>query len=414
MSDPGGAHIELTRGGADRPWVGQLVPIDVALWRPKLSQGEPPPFSFDEPEVPGAIALFRSDVPPPSEITQDGVTFLVQHRTLLVFPQEDGEIVLPPLRARYDDPTSSQPVRVRSEPLHFTAAFPRGQKQGEALLVAKDVQVKTTLDRALTGLKVGDGFTRSVVLSAADTDPIMLPQIRFEPVEGLRVYPAEPRVLDSGERGAIQASRSYAATYVVERVGHYELPALRVRWLDPASGRYGSAQASSLQFWARPNFGLGLSAFGTTPWLGVSLVLALLLVLTGLGYLTWRRVRRGPFAWERSWAARQAEQRAFLAFERALGHVSPIARLRRAYVWLALKLPNEPRTLERLRSASPESANALRSWEEQAFATRTRAQLPPHGLHRVFARARRALGKPRNTNFATDINSSSTSREETS
>lgn len=413
MSEPEGAHIELTRAGPNQPWVGQLVPIDVALWRPKPSDGELSSFSYDEPDVPGAIALFRSDVPPPSEVNRDGVLYLVQHRTLLVFPQEDGQIVLPPLRARYDDPTGAQPVRVSSQPLHFTAAFPRGLTQGAGLLVAKDVQVKTTLDRALTGLRVGDGFTRTVVLSAADTDPVMLPQIAFESVEGLRVYPAEPRVLDSGERGAIHATRSYAATYVVERVGHYELPALRVRWLDPASGRYATAHASSLQFWARPNFGLGLSAFGTTPWLGASLVLALLLALAGLGTVAVRRVRQGPFAWERRWAARRAEQRAFLAFERALGRASPFALLGRAYAWLALRLPEEPRTLDPLRAASPESAAALRSWEEQAFvAGASTAQ--PSGRRRVFARARRRLGRSRNQSSVADINSSSTSREETS
>jgi hypothetical protein len=413
MSDPGGAHIELTRAGSSSPWVGQLVPIDVALWRPKHGEGELPPFSFDDPELPGTIALFRSDAPPPSEVTREGVLYLVQHRTLLVFPQEDGELVLPPLRARYDDPTTSVPVRVRSEPLHFSAAFPRGLAQGDALLVARDVRVETTLDRSLTGLKVGDGFTRSVVLTAVDTDPVMLPQITFEPVEGLRIYPTESRVLGTGERGVIEASRSYAATYVVERAGHYELPELRLRWLDPTSGRYTSSHAASLQFWARPNFSLGLSAFGTTPWLGLSLMLAFALVLAGLGYVTWRRLQLGPFAWERRWAARQAEQRAFLAFERALGRASAVTLLGRAYAWLALRLPDQSRTLARLRPASPESAQALRSWEEQAFAGRARVAQPGN-VRRVFARARRALGRTDAESSIADINSSSTSREETS
>src|SRR5688572_3922682 len=116
MSDPGGAHIELTRHGPEAPWVGQLVSIDVALWRPKLAEGELPPFSFDEPEVPGAIALFRSYAPPPSEVTREGVSYLVQHRTLLIFPQADGLIQVPALRAHYDEALHGMPRHVRSEP----------------------------------------------------------------------------------------------------------------------------------------------------------------------------------------------------------------------------------------------------------------------------------------------------------
>jgi hypothetical protein len=411
MSDPGTAHIVLARGGPPVPWMGQLVPIDVALWRPHTNPGELPPFSFDDLDVAGALALFRTQAPPPSELEVDGVLYLVQHRTLLVFPQTDGEIALPPVTARFDDPQAAAPVRVASEPLRFNVALPHGLKDDDALLVARGVTLHSETDRPLAGLAVGDGFTRSFVLSAGDTDPVMFPRLGFAEVPGLRVYPAEPQTLSTGERGAIQASQRFSATYVVERVGHYALPGPSLRWLDPSTGRYATAQVEALSFWAQPNFRLGLGAFGSAPGLGAGLALGAALLLALLGALAWRRLRGGPFAWERALAARFREQRAFLAFERALSHEAPLALLRRAYAWLALRAPEGPRTLAALRRASTPSAETLESWEERAFAADPR-HAPAHGLHRMFVRARRALTESSAETSIGDINPRNVSRRE--
>lgn len=399
MSDPGAAHVVLARSGAPVPWVGQMVRIDVALWRPHAAAGALPPFSFDELDVPGAIALFRAEAPPPSELEADGVQYLVQHRTLLVFPQEDGAIAVPPITVRFDDAESGAPTRVRSEPLRFEAALPHGLSDQGVLLVARGVELRSQTDHPLAGLAVGDGFTHTVTLRAQDTDPVMFPELGFAPVPGLRVYPLEARASASAERGAIRASRTFSATYVIERVGHFELPALSLRWLDPSTGHYATAQTEPLVFWARPNPKLGLSAFGSLP----GLELGLLLLLAALGYCALRRVRAGPFAWERRLAARWREQRAFLAFERALARDTPLAVLRSAYAWLALRLPGEARTLARLRASSPQSADALRTWEEQAFGGRA-AGAPARGLRMLFARARRALGKRAAERPPSDIN----------
>jgi hypothetical protein len=413
MSDPGGAHLVLTRSGPAVPWLGQMVRIDVALWRPHANEAALPPFSFDELEVPGAIAVFRAEAPPPSELEEVGVRYLVQHRTLLVFAQEDGEIVLPPLTARFDAVEGQAPVRVKSEPLRFNAALPHGLPGEASLVVAPGLTLTSTLDRPLAGLAVGGGFTRTVVLAAQDTDPIMLPELDFAPVEGLRVYAAEPHVEASAERGAIRASRTFSATYVVERVGHYELPALKVAWLDPVHGRYAVAQTGPLVFWARPSWSLGLSAFGSVPGLGLSLALGASLLLAALVYATRRRLREGPFAWEQRLAARWRERRAFLAFERALGHAAPLALLSRAYAWLALRLPNAPRTLAPLRAASQPSAETLRHWEEQAFAGNAKA-VAARGVHRIFARARRALASSSAEAVVSDINRHAEPKEDSS
>jgi len=361
MSEP---RVVVVRSGPDHPWVGQLVKLDVQLWRPVLEEGKAPPFGFSEPHVAGALAHFREEAPPPDEQEQDGQTWLVQHRTLVVFPQIDGVVHIPSITARWDEGDAVKTAR--SEALEFTAALP--PRSDERLVVAPRLDVEQTLDRSLAGLRVGDGFTRTVVVSADDSDPLVLPTLEFSPVRGLSVYPAAPQDASNAERGNLTASRTFSATYVVERVGHYELPALSLEWLEPNSGRYSVTQAPEVDFWGWPNPHLGLSMWGTSTasgWLGFGLVAAVLaLAATTLR----RRIRGGPFRWERRLADARAEQRAFRRVLRIRRHGSPLETLRALYAWLRLRVPyRTDRTLEPLRTASKEFATELAAVEHSAF-----------------------------------------------
>ncbi len=169
----------------DVPWVGQMVPVDVVLWRPHQDTGEMPPFSLDDVNPDGAIAIWRPEAPPPEERDDGGVHYLLQHRTLLLFPETTGELTVPPLRARFDDASSGQAVHVTSTSLTFSSHVPHGLEAGDPLLVARNVTVTTTLDPVPAGLRVGDGFTRTITLSAEETDPLLLPNLHLDAPEGL-------------------------------------------------------------------------------------------------------------------------------------------------------------------------------------------------------------------------------------
>lgn len=314
---------------------------------------------------------------------------MVQHRTLVVFPQRDGVLTVPPLVARWND--GDRVEEAKSETLTFSAAFP--PRESEELVIAPRVSVEQKLDRPLSHLRVGDGFTRTVVLSANDSDPLVLPTLTFARVSGLSVYPAAPRDVSSGERGQLTATRTFSATYVVERVGRYELDAVGVTWLEPASGRFATTTTESLHFWARPNPGLGWAMWGTASGSGLLGFGAIGLTTALFVALVWRRFRHGPFAIERWWAARRAERRAFSAFLVAVEKSSATAALRAAYEWLGVRFPRrQGRTLDPLRAATPEVARELALLERSAF-----AEGPPSpssaGWRKAFRGARNALAK---------------------
>lgn len=357
-------EVVVVSQGPDHPWVGQAVRFDVQLVRPIEDAGTAPPFSFGEVTMPGAIARFQEQAPPPDERSSGDTTLLVQHRTLLVFPQLDGELVLPPIIARWNE--GEAVVTAASQPTPIHAAYAPGSS--EALIIAPSVRIEQTLSRPLSGLHVGDGFTRTVVLTVTDSDPIVLPTLEFAPVSGLSVHPASPQDVASAERGQITASRTFEVTYVVERVGHYDLDALTARWLEPASGKYHTASAPELVFWALPNPRLGLHMWGTTATnqlAGFGLSIALLL---GLVTLVVRRARGGPFAFERRLTARYAERRAYRRFVQSLSGSSALSSLRLAYAWLRTRFPSSTdRTLTPLRSVDVSTTESLAVLEDRAF-----------------------------------------------
>lgn len=358
------AFIQLKRGGAQRPWVGQLVRFDIEVWRPTLEAAPLPPFEFDELEVPGAIAHFRSEAPPPDEIEKDGQQFLVQHRTLVVFPQTDGALSVPMLVARWSN--SDHEHEIQSEPVTFEAAIP--PHFSEQLVVSPELDLQQAIKGDLHGLRVGDGFTRTVMLRARDSDPLVLPTLAFDTVAGLSVYPAAPRDTSSAERGQLSATRTFQATYVVERVGHYELEAMSLRWLDPTSGQYHAAVAPHLEFWARPNPALGWSMWGTTgeaqlAGFGLSLTLVVAVV-----FVARKRLKNGPFGFEHAWHQARAERRAFRQLCGVARRGTAIDTVRSAYEWLRVRFPlRAERTLGPLRNATGPMAERWALIESSAF-----------------------------------------------
>ncbi len=388
-----GPRIELKNLGPARPWVGQLVPIDVTVWRP---EGEKPlePFSLDDVIAPSAIVKWSAQDPPPDERLEGDTRFLVQHRTLLVFPQGDGEIRLPPITARYTEPAHKTPTAVRSAPFTFQAAIPAGATD-PLPLVATSVKLEQSFDRDLSSLKVGDGFTRTLTLTATDTDAIVFPELVPAKVPGMTAYPGGAHAESTTERGQIAAKQTYSVTYVVDRVGPHEMPGVSVRWLEPRSGKYGVAAITDQTIWTRPNWSLGTSCFGTAKGTALATGAALLFTLVALTLVAVRRVRRGPGAWERAISTRLRERRAFGKVVRAARMGSASALLQSLYAWLVIRKPYKiDRTLLAFRRASAD-ARALCVSVEQALFRDARANIDIPRSTTICQHARREMSRSR-------------------
>ncbi len=412
MSD---ARIEVQRAGPPQPWLGQLVPVEVDVWRPE-GPARLEPFSMDDVVAAGLIAKWSAQAAPPDERQEGDTHFLVQHRTLLVFPQADGELTLPPIVARWTDPATKTNLAAQSAPVHFSAAIPPAAGD-ELPLVATSVQLEQKLDRELSGLRVGDGFTRTLTLAATDTDPIMLPELSLPASSGLSAYPSPPRASSNSERGLIQAQEAVRITVVIERVGRHTLAGHSVRWLEPRSGRYLEASVPELTFWAAPNPSLGFQCLGTAHATAVATELGSLGVLGLLVLAVLRRLRRGPGTYERALKRRSRERRAFHEVLRAARQGTRLRLLERMYTWLAIRNPaGLDRTLSKLAAATPAAGAACAELQRELFRNASTEPPPRPGpvLARTLRRARRALGRTQRRAELSSLNPTSTIKGEPS
>ena len=383
-------RIEVTRLGPPKPWLGQLVPVNVDVWRPK---GDTPlePFSLDDVVASGMIVKWSEQAPPPDE-KQDGETqFLVQHRTLLVFPQSDGTLTLPPIVARWTDPVSKRPVLAHSSELHFDAASPPGVST-ELPLIASSVSLKQAFDRDLSKLRVGDGFTRTLTLHATDTDPVVFPELALGNSPGLTGYPTGARVSANTERGQFQADLTLRTTYVVERVGPHRMSGVSLHWLEPRSGRYLDATVPELTFWTGPNPSLGFQCLGTASGTVLTTEFGSLITLGLFVFMIVRRVRRGPGRVERAIKERSRERRAFheavLAAQQGPGVVS----LQKLYAWLAVRFPcSLDRTLSPLKDITKQARDACAALEKSVFGARNTGT-PERSFVAMLRRTRKTMG----------------------
>lgn len=346
------ARAEVTLRGPNPSYVGQMVQVEVELLRDDRQQDKSAPF-FPEIRVRDAIALLAQTAPPPEDRVVDGVSFLVQKRIYLIFPQVPGPFTVPSIDVSIAD-EDGPPLSVVTQPLTLRADTPKGA--GTRLpLVARDVKLTRHVAGKLDQLRVGDAFTVSLQLSAVDTDPVVLPELLLPEIPGLSRYAGSSRSSARSDRGEFHAVRSESATYVARDFGFYQLPRSSVFWLDPSTGRYHEAAVSPLSFRARVNPHLGTGCVGgpaaAARW-GGSLSAVVLLAILGTRQVRRWSVRRAERARVKKTAAERA---AFEALRDAAQSGSDPATLTALYRWVRCAAP-QALSLEAWLSGTADSA----------------------------------------------------------
>jgi hypothetical protein len=210
---------------------------------------------FPAIDIPGAVATPPGDDATNVSETVAGVRWFGVSRTYIVTPRTGGDLAIPPIALELHVGQIDKPVQAKTPALKLVVKQVQRPAGAEDALASSRLQVSQSLDRALAGLKQGDAFTRSVTVSAAGLPGMMLPPTTFPPVPGLAVYPKAPVVQDKSRQkeGFLGSTRIDAATYVMQRPGHYELPGVSISWWDTSANVLRAASAPSLAFDVAPD-----------------------------------------------------------------------------------------------------------------------------------------------------------------
>ncbi len=216
----------------EQAWIGQRVILQIDILAPdawaKIAR-------FDNIELAGAYILPLKGEGIRIQETVDGASYSGQRYELSIYPQRSGtfEVQMPPLQAEvrsFGADAQSRRENVSLPPVTFTSRVPPGAEGMRGLVSTTALKATQSWEPDLSELEVGNAISRTVSLEAAAISGMAFEPLQQEPIAGLAAYPAQASVDDRQVRGTIEGRRTESITYVAERTGSYELPAIRINW----------------------------------------------------------------------------------------------------------------------------------------------------------------------------------------
>jgi len=160
-----------------------------------------------------------------------------------IVPETDGSFEIPSFEigVAYSEGGVARSAAIRTEPVHFEVGKPPGSGVSPAF-AARGLTIGQTFDRDPASLKTGDALVRTIVIFALDTQAMIIPPVEVGSVPGLRSYRKDPAIEDGVPQGRDSGSRrTETITYVAERPGAFELPAVAYPWFDVDAHRAATA-----------------------------------------------------------------------------------------------------------------------------------------------------------------------------
>lgn len=209
--------------------IGQPVRLDVQV----LFPGEMPhPPLVSVPEVAGAQILRFETQATTTRDTIGGQDYVGQTFEFVLFPRRGGEIAIPApnvtLLDRNGDPTGA----AKGEATRISVSVPAGVDPSGPVLVADQVRVEQSWspDPRATQFKAGSALVRTIRRQADGVPALGMADFSFAAPDDVRAYVDPPAIDDRSNRGSVEGHRTDKVTYVFEKAGAYDLPALSQPW----------------------------------------------------------------------------------------------------------------------------------------------------------------------------------------
>jgi hypothetical protein len=197
-------------------------------------------------------------------------SYLVLEQKFALFPQQSGQLDIPPVLAEVRLPSRSRidPFnnggdirRFRSQPLVIDVKPIPAQFGGEYWLPADRVELREQWPTELTGLVAGEPITRSITLIADGLTAAQLPEIELQAIDGIKQYPDQPVLQDSRSSKGMRAQRVQKVALIPAGPGIYRIPEISVNWWNRATAQLETAILPSRELF----IGSGVEAAEVAP-----------------------------------------------------------------------------------------------------------------------------------------------------
>ncbi len=129
---------------------------------------------------------------------------------------------------------ATKPIRLNGAPIELDV-LPRPSGAGASYwLPARNVTLTAQWRPTDLEARVGDPVTVNLQLRAEDLTSAQLPDLStlLTLPPGLKAYPDEPKLNDSGQNDTVVAEREQNIALIAEQPGQFTIPELRVNWWD--------------------------------------------------------------------------------------------------------------------------------------------------------------------------------------
>lgn len=218
--------------------------------------------SLSEPEPRGVEAVVQKLGEDRNyETERDGLRYRVIERNYVIFPQQSGGLIIPPVQfaaqiaeggRRSFDPFNqrTRQLRKRSEEISIEV-LPAVESRGRNWLPASDLQLEDDWQQP-PQLTVGEPATRTITLRASGLPSAQLPSLATEIPEGVRSYPdqaiREDQFNGNGVLGILQQKLALVPT----RPGTLRLPEIKIDWWDLQGERWRQTLLPAIELQVRP------------------------------------------------------------------------------------------------------------------------------------------------------------------
>ncbi len=219
-------------------WVGQRVFLTQEVlgadgWAQITDMGEV--------EIPGAFVMRTESQGVRLSETIGGTSYTGQRYQLSLYCQRPGRVEIPALPATVTVKRwGATPPEIKRDVSMPAATLickvPPGAEDIRDLISTTHLNADQKWSSEPTTVDLGDAVTRTVTLSAVDVSGMAFPPIRHPEIEGVGIYPGEPSVSDTSDRGSLRGERVESVTYVLEEPGEFSLPAIVLSWWDIDDG----------------------------------------------------------------------------------------------------------------------------------------------------------------------------------
>ena len=182
---------------------------------------------------------------------RDGVSYAGVRFEFAISPQEPGSYTVADqtVRVKYAaEPPATRETTIALPRVSFEAFIPNAAAALQPFVSASRLSVEQDIKRSSDPLKPGDAVTRTITIRAEGTPAMLLPPQRFPAIDGLKLYPTQPKLEDriDGRSDVMTSIRIDSATYMVEEAGDYVLPSADIGWWNVASGKVEQAHLDAV------------------------------------------------------------------------------------------------------------------------------------------------------------------------